>query len=73
MKGKEEPLGFFMCLPLALVGALVGGVAGLLAPFVVYALLGGNSNISGLLFAIVGIPSGAVLGGFVGFRIARRL
>ena len=50
MKGKEEPLGSYVSA--SGVGRRSrGGVAGLLAPFVVYALLGGNSNLSGLLFA----------------------
>ena len=69
---KGEPLGFFMCLPLALLGGMVGAFVGFVSLLIFLGLTSG-SNLAGLPAIIFGGPIGAVVGAALGFRTARRL
>jgi len=72
MKRKDKPLGVLICLPLALLGSVLGGFFGFLISLFAAGLTGGGAQ-SGLFAIFVGAPLGAAIGGVLGFRTARRL
>lgn len=68
---KDEPLGFFMCLPAALLGAFAGAMG---LPLAYVLLLGvvGKLNSDGLEVLFL-VPLGLIAGGMLGYRWARRI
>ena len=73
MKRRSKPLGFFMCLPLALVGAFCGAFLGFLALLILVGLRDPGNGQGGLFAIFVGVPIGALAGAVFGFRLARSL
>ena len=58
----------------AILGALVGGLLGLVGPFIygqIYVARGGDPTAAGALFIVtfITVPAGIVIGGVVGFII----
>jgi hypothetical protein len=68
----DKPLGILMCLPLAVVGAVLGAFLGFVVVIFVGAIHSGDGN-GGLIATFAGAPVGAAVGGVLGFRTARRL
>jgi len=69
---RDKPLGVFMCLPLALLGAIFGAFFGFLLLLLAFSFRRTDGQ-GGLMAIITGAPLGAVAGGVLGFRTARRL